>query len=160
MFNIYQSGGQGLKKPHCGQLFSSIFDHSRKNNGQALLWLLLWGSTIAITTPMRQASTSDRVRAVRLLLMTVGLSAYSSCQAASACLGTCAPAPTRASCAPGPDLHPSQRGAVDLPSQLQRAAGLRQRLLPTIHVSITRRVCLVPAQDKHPRKQIKESAAI
>ena len=100
MFNIYQSGGQGLKKPHCGQLFSSIFDHSRKNNGQALLWLLLWGSTIAITTPMRQASTSDRVRAVRLLLMTVGLSAYSSCQAASACLGTCAPAPTRASCAP------------------------------------------------------------
>ena len=33
----------------------------RKNNGQALLWLLLWGSTTAIITPMQKASTCGLV---------------------------------------------------------------------------------------------------
>ena len=45
--------GWGLKNPHCGPLFSSIFHNSRKNNGQALLWFLLWSTTIAIITPVR-----------------------------------------------------------------------------------------------------------
>ena len=33
--NQFGSVGSGLKNPQCGQLFSSIFDDSRKNNSQA-----------------------------------------------------------------------------------------------------------------------------
>ena len=57
-----QPGGWGLKNPHrdCGPLFSSIFDNSRENNGQAPFVTLVRGSTIAIITPMCQASTCGR----------------------------------------------------------------------------------------------------
>ena len=60
--NQQQSGGWGLKNPHSGPLFSSIFCNSRESNGQALLWLLLWGSTISIITPMSQASKWGQVQ--------------------------------------------------------------------------------------------------
>ena len=50
-----------MENPHSRPLFKSIFDNSRKNNGQALLQFQLRGSTIAIITPMFQASTCGRV---------------------------------------------------------------------------------------------------
>ena len=60
----WQSGGWGLKNPSVWLLFSSILDNSRKNEGQALLWHLLGGFTIAIIMPMSQTSTYGQVRAL------------------------------------------------------------------------------------------------
>ena len=69
-------GGEGWKALSLGHCFSSIFENSRKNNGQAfpsllqlLLFCKLWSSdevllpanTIAIITPIRQARTCGQV---------------------------------------------------------------------------------------------------
>ena len=55
--------GVRFENPYSGPLFSSVFDNSCKNNGQAHLWLLLRGSTIAIITPMSQSSICGLVLA-------------------------------------------------------------------------------------------------
>ena len=52
---------EGWKIFTVGHCFSSIFDNSRKNTGQALLQFLLLGSTIAKIRPMCQARTCARV---------------------------------------------------------------------------------------------------
>ena len=55
-------GGEDWKTISCaGNCISSIFNNSRESCGQAFLLLLLWGYTIAIITPMLQASTCGQV---------------------------------------------------------------------------------------------------
>ena len=58
-----QSGGKGLKKPYSGPLFSKKNWQVKGKLWPSTLWLLLWGSTIDIITPMRKACPCGRVLA-------------------------------------------------------------------------------------------------
>ena len=51
-----------LTAGHCFQKNSRFQGKTMANQAKHLLWHLLWGSTIAVITPMRQACTCGRVR--------------------------------------------------------------------------------------------------